>query len=77
LAERSLEHERLFQDGKEAVFYDNKEDLIKKIKYYLINKEKRDRIAYAGYKKCQTGDYTHENRMRFMLKVTLDAGKLS
>ena len=77
LAERSLEHERLFQDGKEAVFYDNKEDLIKKIKYYLINKEKRDRIAYAGYKKCQTADYTHENRMRFMLKVTLDAGKLS
>ena len=77
LAERSQEHERLFEDGKEAVFYDNKEDLVKKIKYFLHNKEHRSQIAEAGYKKSRTADYTHENRMSFMLKTALNIGKPS
>ena len=35
LAERSVEHERLFNEGKEAVYFDTKKELLKKIKYLL------------------------------------------
>ena len=71
LAERSTEHERLFIDGKEAVFFDNKTDLLKKIKYFLVNHEQRKKIAEAGRKRCETGNYSYDSRMESMFALIL------
>ena len=76
LTERTLEHERLFIDKKEAVFFDNKEDLLKKIRYFLANNEQRKKIALAGYEKCISANYTHRNRMQFMLNAALNNNML-
>ena len=76
LTERTLEHERLFIDKKEAVFFDNKEDLLEKIKYFLANDEQRREISLAGYTKCINAGYTHKNRMQFMLDVALNNNML-
>ena len=42
--------EKIFTN-KEVIFYKNKKDLIKKIKYYNANNKQRIKIAKSGYKK--------------------------
>ena len=48
-------HEELkeyFDLGKDIETYTTKEDLLKKVKYYLENDEERESIAKTGYEKC-------------------------
>jgi len=77
LAERSGEHERLFEDGKEAVFFDSNEDLLAKIRYYMDHKKARRAIGLAGRARCETGDYSHAKRMQVMLAAASDGSMLS
>ena len=67
LAEQSTEHARLFSDGKEAVFYRDKHELLHKAKKYLSDSTARKAIAQAGRRRCVDADYSHENRMAFMI----------
>jgi len=71
LAERSDEHERLFEDGKEAVYFDSNPDLLDKVRYFLDHEDERKAIGLAGRLRCETGGYSHLDRMRFMLKEAL------
>lgn len=71
LAERSKTHERLFLDGKEAVFFEEFEDLKQKITHYTAEKEERERIAAAGLQRCRTSGYDHASRLRTILHQTL------
>src|SRR3990167_579177 len=70
LAERTEEHQRLFVEDKEAVFFDSNNDaeLLAKVQYYLARGNERLVIARAGYKRCYRDDYTHEHRLRDVLK---------
>jgi glycosyltransferase involved in cell wall biosynthesis len=43
--------EILFNDGIDYVSFSNKEDLVKKIKYYLIHEQERESIALSGRQK--------------------------
>ncbi|APW66137.1 hypothetical protein LPB137_09855 [Poseidonibacter parvus] len=48
-------HEELkeyFTIGKDIETYMSKEDLLAKVKYYLLNDEERESIARKGYEKC-------------------------
>jgi hypothetical protein len=48
-------HEELkeyFDLGKDIETYTSKEDLLKKVKYYLENEKEREFIAKTGYEKC-------------------------
>ncbi len=63
LAERSHLHLEFFEEGKEADFFTSKEELLKKIKYYLNNKAERDRIALAGYNRSYSSGYDHKSRL--------------
>ena len=68
LAERTQEHEKLFAEGKEADYFGSKEELLKKVHFYLDHDQERKAIAKAGYEKCFKNDYTFKNRMREILK---------
>jgi spore maturation protein CgeB len=70
LAERTDEHQRLFEEGKEAVFFDinNLQELLEKVKYYLAQDEERKAIAKAGRKRCVDSGYSHHDILRYMLE---------
>ena len=49
LAERTKKHEQFFEDGKEAVFFNDDNELLQKVQYYMTNELERNRIAKNGY----------------------------
>jgi spore maturation protein CgeB len=71
LAERSVEHELLFEDKKEAVYFGNETELLKKIRYYLEHNQERTQIAKAGYERTRRDGYSHKDRMKKMLESML------
>ena len=53
LAEETKDHNDLFKRNKEAIFFKNKKDLLKKINYYLKNNKERKQVAKAGKKRIR------------------------
>ena len=72
LAEVSDEHARLFEDGREAVFFTSHDDLTVKARYFLEHEDERAEIAAAGRRRCVESGYTHQDRVGFMLLAALD-----
>lgn len=68
LAERTVEHLRLFREGVEAEFFSSDAELITKTSYYLGHPEKRRLIAQQGYLRCQAGGYDYPSRLRPLLQ---------
>jgi len=58
----------LFDIESEVVAYENPEDCLVKIKYYLGHREEGDRIAKAGHARTMK-DHTYEKRMRKVAKI--------
>ena len=67
LAERTDEHLKLFDEGKEAEFFDGNQELLEKIVYYLNHKDKRFEIANAGYLRCLRDGYSYDERLKRVL----------
>lgn len=59
-------HERIFEPGKEAVFYDSVDDMIAKIEYYLQHDGEREQIARAGFARAHR-DYDGETNFKSFL----------
>jgi spore maturation protein CgeB len=68
LAERTPEHQRLFQEGVEAEFFDSPEELLAKIQFYLDNEDKRRAMAAAGRQRCLDGGYSNPERLAAVLR---------
>ena len=68
LAEYSDEHARLFKEGEEAVYFRDRDELLQKIRYYLLHEDERQRIAARGLERCRSDRYSHDDRVAFMLK---------
>jgi len=51
LTEYSEAHLDLFKEGKEMIMFKDEKELLDKVKYYLKNEKKREKIAEAAYKK--------------------------
>ena len=67
LAERTAEHLRLFEEGKEAEFFSSDEELLEKAKYYLAREDLRNQIGKCGRQRCLQSGYRHQDRVRQML----------
>ena len=64
--------EQFFEENKEAVYFNTQEELLQKIKYYLVHKDERAAIAEAGYKKCFNAGYTHKDRLLAVVKKIMN-----
>jgi len=68
LAERTEEHLYLFEEGKEAEFFNSHNELLKKVEYYLAHEEERQLIAENARIRCLNSGYDHHSRIKFMLE---------
>ncbi len=57
-----------FEDGKEVVMYQSREDLIHKVEYYLSHEEERLSIAKAGKSKVEK-EFSYEMQLEKMFKI--------
>jgi spore maturation protein CgeB len=73
LAERTDEHLRLFEEGKEAEFFSDERELLEKARYYLEHAEERASIAQRGYQRCVRDAYSYPERLQ---KILASMGKL-
>jgi spore maturation protein CgeB len=71
LAERTEEHQALFEEGKEAEYFDSNDELLEKVRYYLLNENDRKRIAAAGRERCIRSGYSNEARLSTMLDTAI------
>jgi len=75
LAERTSEHTLLFEEGKEADFFSDKDELLQKVKYYLISPDKRMQIARAGRQRCLSSKYSNSERLQQVFQ-TVSNGRI-
>lgn len=68
MAERTSEHQKLFAENVEAVYFSSKEELLDKCRYYISNEKERSAIANAGHAKCEACDYSYGGRIRQIIK---------
>jgi spore maturation protein CgeB len=68
LADRTPEHEEFFTEGKEAEFFDSRDELLDKTKFLCAHDGARQRIAEAGYNRCVRSGYAYVHRLRSALE---------
>lgn len=60
--------ENFYVPGSEIEVFDGINELVQKIRYFLMHHEERDAIAWAGY--CRTRDeHTYDSRFRHLLTI--------
>jgi spore maturation protein CgeB len=64
LAERTLEHLALFEEGREAEFFASPEELLGKCHRYLADDPSRVAIARRGHERCLSSGYSNSARLR-------------
>lgn len=68
MAERTVEHEQLFKDKEEAVFFSSNGELLELCQYYLGHEQERKRLAEAGRRRCLTSGYSNEETIKRVLE---------
>jgi hypothetical protein len=71
LAERTDEDVELFEEGREAEFFDSPEELIDKARFYLEHEDLRRAFAEAGRGRCLRSGYDYRSRMRWMVEQVM------
>jgi len=72
LAERSAKHEEFFRENEESVFFDTAEELLEKVRYYLVRADEAKQIAASGRNRCIESGYDHHSRMKRLLEIALN-----
>lgn len=63
LHERTDEAMAYFEDGKECAFFDDADDLVEKVRYYLAHGNERQAIAAAGRERALRSGYSYDDRV--------------
>lgn len=74
MAERTAEHLAMFEENKEAVYFSDNEELLRKCKYYLEHENERKIIAINGFKRCLESGYSNEGMVNNVLKTIITNG---
>lgn len=61
-----LEYMDFFENGKDYIYYDSHDDLLRKTEYYLNHEDERAQIARNGHEKAAKF-HSYEKRMEFIL----------
>ena len=69
-AERTEEHEELFRDRTEAIFFSDPDELRSQITHYLDDEDARTRIAAAGFRAVTQGKHTYSDRIVEMVALS-------
>jgi hypothetical protein len=77
LAERTREHLDLFEEGKEAEFFDTPNELLEKITYYLAHDLDRRRIATAGRERCLRSGWSYHDELSRLLIIIQRSARAS
>jgi len=62
-APRSVEHQELFCEGTDAVFFSGPDELKSQVSRYLDDDDARTRIAAAGFRTVTQGNHTYADRI--------------
>ncbi len=57
------ELEEFFEIGREIICYNDKKDLLDKVRYYLSNEDEREKIRMRCYKRA-VNEHTWQKRFR-------------
>lgn len=63
LADRTEEHQALFEEGIEADYFSSPEEFIEKCRFYQERPSSASRIAEAGWKRAQRSGYRYLDRL--------------
>lgn len=63
-----------FIPGTDLVYYENYEDLLEKVEYYLSHEKERSEIARNGYEKVKAF-HTYKHRVDHILKIVFDENR--
>ena len=74
LSEYSSDLNNLFKEGIEAEYFRDKEELLNKIKYYLVNENERNKIAEAGYARLLKDGHEVSDRVNIIIKTFKELG---
>lgn len=67
VAERSEEHQNLFEEGKEAEYFSSADEMLDKLQFYLRRPSLRRLIAEAGFQRCIRSGYGNRARMKELM----------
>ncbi len=71
LAERTADHLKLFEEGKEASFFDSKEELLEMVRYYLKHDEERKAVAAKGRIRSLNSKYSYQDQLIFIISTVM------
>jgi spore maturation protein CgeB len=66
---RTGDLQSLFEEDREAVFFDNPDELLSKVRWLLADAPARERIARAGYERVYRDGHDIDSRAAEMLRV--------
>lgn len=64
LAARTPQHLTCYEEGVEAEFFSDHQELVEKTRYYLEHEEERRAIARSGYERCTSSGYSWDSLMK-------------
>ena len=75
--QRTAEHQLMYEDGKEAVFWDDAKECAEQCAMLLADDELRRTIARAGHERCLRNGYFNEPILAQILQRALELPKSS
>jgi spore maturation protein CgeB len=67
LAERTDDHARFFDEGRDALFFDTPESLVRQARQVAADRPRRNDIALSGHRRVVRDGHTYSRRLEAIL----------